>query len=94
MRLMKSLTTSAIVLSMTTTPVLASQGSASSLSISNSVQKDVASSPSTSKGVRVSTKAGKANKLAPAVIIGVLATVALIGGAIILANNDDDPDSP
>ena len=29
-----------------------------------------------------------------AVIIGVLATAAIIGGAIALANNDDDPDSP
>ena len=79
MRLMKFVATSAIVLSMTTTPVLAAQGSAASLSIG--------------KSVRSSTKSGKANELAPAVIIGVLATVALIGGAVALANNDDDPDS-
>lgn len=29
-----------------------------------------------------------------AVIIGVLATAAIIGGAVALANNDDDPNSP
>ena len=38
--------------------------------------------------VRAAAKSGKA-KLAPAVIIGVLATVAIIGGAVALANNDD-----
>lgn len=43
---------------------------------------------------RVATKSKKSNELAPAVIIGVLATVAIIGGAVALANNDDDPDSP
>lgn len=44
------------------------------------------------KPVRASAKSGDA-KLAPAVIIGVIATVAIIGGAVALANNDDTPDS-
>ena len=79
MRLMKLFATSAIVLSMTTTPVLAAQDSASALSLSKA---------------RASTKSKKSSELAPAVIIGVLATAALIGGAVALANNDDDPDSP
>ena len=52
-----------------------------------------ASSLSLSKA-RVATKAKKSNELAPAVIVGVLATVAIIGGAVALANNDDTPDSP
>jgi len=43
---------------------------------------------------RASTVSEKDSELAPAVIIGVLATAAIIGGAIALANNDDDPDSP
>jgi len=42
---------------------------------------------------RASTASEKDSELAPAVIIGVLATAAIIGGAIALANNDDDPDS-
>ena len=40
------------------------------------------------KPVRAAAKSGKA-KLAPAVIIGLLATVAIIGGAVALAGNDD-----
>ena len=43
---------------------------------------------------RASTASENDSELAPAVIIGVLATAAIIGGAIALANNDDDPDSP
>ena len=42
---------------------------------------------------RAATSSEKDSKLAPAVIIGVLATAAIIGGAVALANNDDDPDS-
>ena len=42
---------------------------------------------------RAATASEKNSELAPAVIIGVLATAAIIGGAIALANNDDDPDS-
>ncbi|WP_066801038.1 hypothetical protein [Sphingomonas soli] len=43
---------------------------------------------------RVATKGKNQNEFAPAVIIGVLATVAIIGGAVVLANSDDSPDSP
>ena len=78
MRLTKLFVSSAIALSMTSAPVLAAQGSASALSLSK----------------RASTKGDKNSELAPAVIIGVLATAAIIGGAIALADNDDDPDSP
>ncbi|WP_404338120.1 hypothetical protein AB2M62_04320 [Sphingomonas sp. MMS12-HWE2-04] len=42
---------------------------------------------------RASTASEKDSELAPAVIIGVLATVAIIGGAVALADNNDDPDS-
>ncbi|MES2986279.1 MAG: hypothetical protein V4808_00090 [Pseudomonadota bacterium] len=52
-----------------------------------------ASSLSLSKA-RAATKAKKSNEVAPAVLIGVLATVAIIGGAVVLANSDDTPDSP
>ncbi|UZK66241.1 hypothetical protein [Sphingomonas sp. M1-B02] len=43
---------------------------------------------------RAATSGDEESELAPAVIIGVLATAAIIGGAVALANNDDDPDSP
>ncbi|RYY25550.1 MAG: hypothetical protein EOP62_13065 [Sphingomonadales bacterium] len=52
-----------------------------------------ASSLSLSKA-RAATSGKKSNELAPAVLIGVLATVAIVGGAVVLANNDDTPDSP
>lgn len=52
-----------------------------------------ASSLSLSKA-RAATQGKKSNELAPAVLIGVLATVALVGGAVILADSDDTPDSP
>lgn len=52
-----------------------------------------ASSLSLSKA-RTATSAKKSSEAAPAVLVGVLATVALIGGAVILANGDDTPDSP
>ena len=82
MRLTRLIASSAIALSMTTAPVLAAQNSASALPLS------------AAKQVRASTKGDNESELAPAVIIGVLATAAIIGGAIALANNDDDPDSP
>jgi len=40
------------------------------------------------KPVRASAKSGKA-KLAPAIIIGLIATAAIVGGAVAIANNDD-----
>ena len=44
--------------------------------------------------VRSATKGKSQGELAPAVLIGVLATVAIIGGAVVLADSDDSPDSP
>ena len=44
--------------------------------------------------VRSATKGKSQSELAPAVLIGVLATVAIIGGAVVLADSDDSPDSP
>lgn len=42
---------------------------------------------------RAATASEKDSKIAPAIIIGVLATVAIVGGAVALADNDDEPDS-
>ncbi len=41
------------------------------------------------KPVRAAAKSGKA-KLAPAIIIGLIATAAIVGGAVAIANNDSD----
>lgn len=73
------LLTAAAIASMATAPVLAAPTSASKLSLS---------------GVRAATVSKKKSDLAPAVLIGVLATVAIIGGAVILADSDDKPNSP
>lgn len=73
------LLTAAAIASMATAPVLAAPTSASKLSLS---------------GVRTATVSKKKSELAPAVLIGVLATVAIIGGAVILADSDDSPNSP
>lgn len=56
-------------------------------------QADSATKLSLSKA-RAGTKAKKSNELAPAILIGVLATVAIIGGAVVIADSDDEPDSP
>ncbi|WP_448663721.1 hypothetical protein ACG3SL_03330 [Sphingomonas sp. CJ20] len=42
---------------------------------------------------RASTASKKGNELAPAIIIGLIATAAIVGGAVAIANNDDKPDS-
>lgn len=73
------LLTAAAIASMATAPVLAAPSPASKLSLS---------------GVRASTSGKSKSNLAPAVLIGVLATVAIIGGAVVLADSDDSPDSP
>jgi hypothetical protein len=69
----------AAIASMASAPVLAAPTSASKLSLS---------------GVRAATASKKKSDFAPAVIIGVLATVAIVGGAVVLADSDDSPDSP
>jgi hypothetical protein len=82
MRALKLFVATATALSIAASPALAQAGAAAKLSV-----KNVAAA-------RASTDAGDSNKLAPAILIGVLATVALIGGAIVLADSDDTPDSP
>lgn len=42
---------------------------------------------------RASTTSENESEIAGAVVIGVLATAALVGGAIVLADNDDEADS-
>ncbi|UYY58528.1 hypothetical protein [Sphingomonas sp. S2-65] len=42
---------------------------------------------------RASTAGDKESDIASAAIIGVIATVAIVGGAVVLADNDDDSDS-
>ncbi|MCW4463608.1 hypothetical protein OK349_18020 [Sphingomonas sp. BT-65] len=85
---MKLLATTVAALSISASPVLAQAakpapaGAAKKLSLSNT------------GSVRASTAAGDSNQLTSAILIGVLATVAIIGGIIVLADNDDDPDSP
>jgi hypothetical protein len=43
---------------------------------------------------RAATVSKGKSKIRPAVLVGVLATAAIIGGAITLANSDNSPDSP
>jgi hypothetical protein len=81
MRVLKSLVATATALSIAASPALAQTGAAK-LSLSNAAP------------ARASTDAGDSNELAPAILIGVLATIAIIGGAIVLADSDDTPDSP
>lgn len=76
MRLAKFLTTVAVA-SLAVSPAMAAS-SASKLSVSKAV------------ATKASTKSTKSNELAGAVVIGVLATVALIGGAIALADDNSD----
>ena len=42
---------------------------------------------------RASTAGDNESEIASAAIIGVIATVAIVGGAVVLADNDDDSDS-
>ncbi|MBA16697.1 MAG: hypothetical protein CMN73_10135 [Sphingomonas sp.] len=43
---------------------------------------------------RASTSAEKANKIAPAIIIAVVAGAALIGGVVAIVDDEDEPASP
>lgn len=85
MRLAQLLMTAAAVTALTATPVLAAQAAQSNPAAKLSI--------ASAKPVRAATMSKKSSALAPAVIIGILATVAIIGGAVALADNDDDPDS-
>jgi len=42
---------------------------------------------------RASTAGDNESEIASAAIIGVIATIAIVGGAVVLADNDDDSDS-
>lgn len=42
---------------------------------------------------RASTAGDNESEITSAAIIGVIATVAIVGGAVVLADNDDDSDS-
>jgi len=50
--------------------------------------------PATKLSLRASTGAKESNELAPAILIGVLAIAAIAGGVVVVADNDDEPDSP
>ena len=43
---------------------------------------------------RAATSGENESEARGALLVGILATVAIVGGAIALANNDDTPDSP
>lgn len=76
--MLAKLLTAAAVASLATSPVIASP--ASSLSLSKA---------------RVATKGEKKSEVVGgAVLIGILATVAVIGGAVVLSRSDSTPDSP
>lgn len=66
--------------SLIATPALAK--TASPLSIANA------------GSVKASTSSKKSNKLAPGVMVGVLAGAAVIGGIIAIADDNNSPDSP
>jgi hypothetical protein len=72
------------LLSMTVPSVASASTAAGSLSV-----KSTSVSSASVKPVRAAAKSGKA-KLSPSIIIGIIATVAIIGGAVALADNDSD----
>ncbi|WP_109807591.1 hypothetical protein [Sphingosinithalassobacter portus] len=57
------------------------------------VQANSASTLSLTSG-RATTSAEKANKIAPAIIIAVIAGAALIGGVVAIVDDEDEPASP
>lgn len=75
----KGLLTAATSFALVVGPTVAQATSASSLSLASG---------------RASTSVGKANKVAPAVIISALALVAVIGGAVVVETEDNTPESP
>ncbi len=75
----KGLLTAATSLALVVGPTVAQATSASSLSLTSG---------------RASTSVGKANKIAPAVIIGVVALITVVGGAVAVQTQDNTPDSP
>ncbi|WP_431469999.1 hypothetical protein [Sphingosinithalassobacter sp. LHW66-3] len=78
MRLAKFLTAVAAA-SMATAPAIAAPASVLSLAQSD---------------VRASTDGENESDVAPAIIVGVLAVAAVIGGVVAVVDGDDEPDSP
>ncbi len=66
-----------------------------SLAVSPAVASTAASklSLSSAESVRASTTAGKSNKDAGGFLIPLLAVAAVIGGVLVLVDEDDTPDS-
>lgn len=87
MRSMKMLVGTAVALSMAATPALA-QSSAARLSVAN------APIQATGGPVRVATPAKNGSRIAGAPIIPLILLVAFVAGAVIVATDDDSPDSP
>ncbi|WP_109807593.1 hypothetical protein [Sphingosinithalassobacter portus] len=75
----KGLLTAATSLALVVGPTVAQATSASALSLTSG---------------RATTSVGKANKVAPAVIISVLAVATVVAGAVIVETQDNTPDSP
>lgn len=68
---------------------------ACSLAVSPAIASSAASklSLSTSGAARASTDAGRSNKEVGGFLIPLLAVAAVIGGVLVLVDNDDTPDS-
>lgn len=67
-----------------------------SLAVSPAVASTAASklSLSSTDAVRASTSTGKSNEEVGGFLVPLLAVVAVIGGALVLIDEDDTPDSP
>lgn len=67
-----------------------------SLAVSPAIASSAASklSLSTSDAVRASTDTGRSNEQVGGFLIPLLAVVAVIGGVLVLVDEDDTPDSP
>ena len=75
----KGLLTAATSLALVVGPTVAQATSASSLSLTSG---------------RASTSVGKANKVAPAVIVATATLIAVVAGAVVVETQDNTPDSP
>ncbi|RSY81984.1 hypothetical protein DAH66_14020 [Sphingomonas koreensis] len=69
---------------------------ACSLAVSPAIASSAASklSLSTANAARASTDAGRSNEEVGGFLVPLLAVVAVIGGVLVLVDEDDTPDSP
>ena len=67
---------------------------ACSLAVSPAIASSAASKLSVSSSVRASTDAGRSSEAAGGFLIPLIAVVAVIGGIIVLVDEDSSPDSP